>query len=304
MCKKILLTFKRSHQTFFIWCLLLPAIIIFLVYRVIPLFWNLILSFHFWSPTKDSEFAGFYHYKEMFLYDDVFWQSLKNTLMFMTGEAVAIILALGFALIVNKKIPLRSFYRVIIFIPYPLMIVTVGVIWRWLYDEKGGLINFFLCSVGLIDSPIAFLETNILAMPAVMVAAIWQILGFFMIIILSGLQNIPVELYEAAAVDGAKPFKCFWCITLPLLRPSLFLCCVVGIIASFTSFDLIYVMTGGGPGHSTELLITYIYKVAFKLIQFDYAGALTIIMVLFFAILAAIANLVSGGEAGKVETTY
>ena len=304
MLKMFQLARRRSRQTFLIWCLLLPALIVFVVFRVIPLGWNLLLSFQFWSPTKASEFAGLYHYQEMFLYDDVFWESLQNTGMFMLGEVIAIVLALGLALIVNTKISFRSLYRVIIFIPYPLMIVTVGVIWRWLYDEKGGLINYFLCSLGIIDSPIAFLETNVLAMPAVMLAAIWQILGFFMIIILTGLQNIPPNLYEAAAVDGAKPWRRFWCITLPLLRPSLFLCCVVGIIASFTSFDLIYVMTGGGPGRSTELLITYIYKVAFKLVQFDYAGALTVIMFLFFASLAAIANFVSGGEAGKVETTY
>ncbi|MCB9968370.1 MAG: sugar ABC transporter permease [Geminicoccaceae bacterium] len=132
-------------------------------------------------------------------------------------------------------------------------------------------------------------------------AAIWQIVGFFMIILLTGLQSIPQNLYEAASIDGASRWSQFWRITLPLLRPSLFLCFVIGIIASFTSFDLIYVMTGGGPGHATELLITYVYKTAFTLTQFDYAGALTIVMFLLFVGIALIGNLLAGGDAGRVD---
>jgi ABC-type sugar transport system permease subunit len=134
-----------------------------------------------------------------------------------------------------------------------------------------------------------------------MVAAIWQIIGFFMIILLTGLQSIPQHLYEAASVDGANHWRQFYRITLPLLRPSVFLCFVIGIIASFTSFDLIYVMTNGGPGHATELLITYIYKAAFTLTQFDYAGALTVVMFLLFVVLALIGNWLVGGDAGKVD---
>ena len=123
-----------------------------------------------------------------------------------------------------------------------------------------------------------------------------------MIILLTGLQTIPPSLYESAAIDGASAWQRFRRITLPMLKPSIFLSFVVGIINSFTSFDLIYVMTQGGPSHATDLLITYIYSAAFKLSKFDYAAAMTIVNFLFFVFLAWFANRLSGGEAGAVDT--
>jgi ABC-type sugar transport system permease subunit len=294
---------QRHREAAFVWSLLLPALAIFLLYRLIPLGWNFVLSFEFWEPTKPAEFAGLYHYEDMLLYDDVFWQALKNTFVYMAMAPITIVIALALALMVNSRIRGRGIYRTIIFLSYPLTAVAVGIIWRWLYDAKVGLFNYLLRSAGLIDQPIAFLESFSTAMPAVIAAAIWQIVGFFMIILLTGLQSIPPHLYEAAAIDGAPRRAQFWRITLPLLRPSIFLCFVIGIIASFTSFDLIYVMTNGGPGHATELLITYIYKAAFKLTQFDYAGALTVVMFVLFVGIALIGNLLAGGEAGKVDIT-
>ena len=295
---------KHRHREYFlVWLLLLPALIVFALYRVIPLIWNGVLSFQFWSPTKPAEFAGLYHYEELWVYDDVFWESLANTFKYILTAPIAIAIALGLALLVHSRIRGRNIYRTIIFLSYPLMVVAVGIIWRWLFDQRVGLINYSLRAAGLIDEPIAFLESYSTALPSVIVAAIWQIVGFFMIILLTGLQNIPPSLYEAAAIDGAPRWGQFWRITLPLLRPSIFLCFIIGIIASFTSFDLIYVMTGGGPGHATELLITYIYKTAFTLTQFDYAGALTMAMFFLFVGLALIANLLAGGDAGRVDIT-
>jgi ABC-type sugar transport system permease subunit len=296
-----LLARKRHREYLLVWLLLLPALVIFALYRVIPLLWNAVLSLQFWSPTKPSEFAGLYHYEEMFVYDDVFWEALYNTFKFMLTAPIAIVIALLLALMVNSRIRGRGIYRTIIFLSYPLMVVAVGIIWRWLYDQRVGLINYALRSFGIIDEPIAFLESYSTALPSVIVAAIWQIVGFFMIILLTGLQSIPQNLYEAASIDGASRWSQFWRITLPLLRPSIFLCFVIGIIASFTSFDLIYVMTGGGPGHATELLITYIYKSAFTLTQFDYAGALTVVMFLLFVGIALVGNLLVGGDAGRVD---
>lgn len=301
MARKPLFKTKRRRELAFVWLLLLPALLIFLLYRLIPLAWNGVLSFQYWSPTKPAEFAGLYHYEEMLVYDDVFWEALYNTFFFMLSAPIAIVIAIGLALLVNSQIRGRNTYRTLIFLSYPLMVVAVGIIWRWLYDEKVGLINYILLSLGIIDESIAFLESFSTALPAVMVAAIWQIVGFFMIILLTGLQQIPQHLYEAASIDGANRWRQFYRITLPLLRPSIFLCFVIGIIASFTSFDLIYVMTNGGPGHATELLITYIYKTAFTLTQFDYAGALTLVMFILFLALALIANWLAGGNAGKVD---
>jgi len=284
-----------------VWCFLAPSLAIFLLYRVLPLLWNLVLSLEEWSPLRPPVWVGLDQYDEMFFDDAVFWQALANTLIFIASAPIAIAIALGLALLVNSNIRGRDIYRTIIFVSYPLMTVAVAIIWRWLFDERVGLINYVARTLDLVERPIQFLNSFDWALPSVIVANIWQMLGFYMIVLLTGLQNIPPHLHEAAAIDGANAIRRFWRITLPLLRPSLFLCFVIGMLNSFTSFDLVYVMTGGGPGHATELLVTYIYKLGFAQTRFDYAAAVT---VFFFVLLIAItgaANLLSGGNAGAVE---
>jgi len=196
----------------------------------------------------------------------------------------------------------RDLYGTVVFLSYPLMTVAVGIIWRWMYDEKVGLFNFVLRSLGIIDKPLPFLQSFEWALPSVLLANVWQILGFYMIILLAGLQSIPQNLYEAAAIDGASKRQQFFRITLPLLRPSIFLAFVIGIMTSFTSFDLVYVMTQGGPSHSSELLVTYIYKVAFELSKIDYAAALTVVQFALLVVLTWLGNRLSGGDAGARET--
>ena len=284
-----------------VWLFLLPSLAIFALYRIIPMIWNVVLSLEFWSPYKPATFAGLYHYQEMLFYDDAFWQVLWNTILFMVSAPVGIALALGVALLVDTKVRGRNVYRTIVFMSYPVMTVAVGIIWQWLYNENVGLINYMLISLGVIARGVPFLQSFDLALPAVIVASIWQVIGFYMIILLTGLQSIPPNLYEAASIDGASPMQTFRRITLPLLRPSLFLCFVVGIINSFTAFDLIFVMTGGGPGHATDLLVTYIYSTAFTLSKFDYAAAMTVANFLLFVALAFIANRLAGGNAGSVK---
>jgi len=293
---------KRTRELLLIWLFLAPSLLVFLLYRIIPLVWNGVLSLQYWSPYKPAEFAGLAHYQEMLFHDDVFWQVLWNTVLLMASAPVGIALALGVAVLVNLEIRGRNVYRTILFMSYPVMTVAVGIIWQWLYNEKVGLFNYVLLSLGVIQRGIPFLQSFALALPCVIVASIWQVIGFYMIILLAGLQTIPPELYESAEIDGASAWKRFRSITLPLLRPAIFLCFVIGIINSFTSFDLIYVMTQGGPAHATDLLITYIYTVAFKLSKLDYAAALTVVNFLFFLCLALLANRLAGGEAGAVDT--
>ena len=298
---RLLLRTRRSRRAVLVWCFLAPSLAIFLIYRIIPLVWNGVLSFQKWSPYRPPQWAGLMHYEEMLLYDDVFWTALWNTLLFMTSAPVGIALALGIAVLVNADIRGRDVYRTIVFLSYPLMTVAVGIIWRWLYDERVGLINYALQSFGILDQRLAFLQSFTWALPAVIAASIWQTLGFYMIVLLTGLQNIPQNLFEAAAVDGVGRWPQFWRITMPLLRPSLFLCCIIGILNSFTSFDLVYVMTNGGPGRATELLVTYVYKLGFVQTQFDYAAAVTVVQFLLLLLLAWAANRATGGNAGAIE---
>ncbi len=292
---------QKTRLTLLLWCFLAPSLAIFVLYRVMPVVWNLILSFQYWSPLKAAEPAGFDHYEDL-LYDDVFWQALWNTLIVIASAPVGIALALMLALLVNSRIRGREVYRTIIFTSYPLMTVAVAIIWRWMFDERVGLINYVARALDLVDKPIPFLNSFTWALPCVIVANIWQMLGFYMIILLTGLQNIPHELHEAAAIDGAGALKRFQRITLPLLRPSIFLAFVIGMLNSVTSFDLVYVMTGGGPGRATEILVTYIYKLGFMQTKFDDAAAVTVV---FFLLLVATtwgANLFAGGNAGAAET--
>jgi len=292
---------ERTRRTLLVWCFLVPSLAIFLIYRIIPLAWNVILSFEYWTPLRPAEFAGLDHYQDL-LDDEVFWQALWNTVMVIASAPIGIAIALALALLVNSDIRGRDVYRTIIFLSYPLMTVAVAIIWRWMFDERVGLINYTARLLNLIDKPIPFLNSFTFALPSVIAANIWQMLGFYMIILLTGLQNIPHELHEAAAIDGASLWQRFWRITLPLLRPSVFLSFVIGMLNSVTSFDLVYVMTGGGPGRATEILVTYIYKLGFGQTKFDYAAAVTVV---FFVLLIGIAwgaNRLSGGDAGAVDT--
>jgi multiple sugar transport system permease protein len=291
---------KRRRELLLVWVFLLPSLTVFFLYRILPLLWNVALSFQQFSLFRGTRWIGLEHYVEMWQ-DDVFWTSLWNTLIFLLSAPVGILLALAVSLMVNADIRGRNVYRTIVFLSYPLMTVAVGIIWRWMYDEKVGLFNFVLRKLGLIDAPLAFLQSFELVLPSVLLANIWQILGFYMIVLLAGLQNIPQNLYEAASIDGASRWQQFVKITLPMLRPALFLAFVIGIMTSITSFDLVYVMTQGGPSHSSELLVTYIYKAAFELSKLDYAAALTVVQFLLLVTLTWIGNRMSGGDAGAVE---
>ena len=292
---------KKRRELILVWVFLLPSLVVFFLYRILPLLWNVVLSFQEFSLFGETRWIGIEHYRDM-LEDQTFWTSLWNTLIYMASAPVGIVLALAIALMVNAEVRGRNVYRTIVFLSYPLMTVAVGIIWRWMYDEKVGLFNYILRSLGIIDAPLPFLQSFEWALPSILLANVWQILGFYMIILLAGLQNIPQNLYEAASIDGASGRQQLFRITLPLLKPSIFLAFVIGIMTSFTSFDLVYVMTQGGPAHSSELLVTYIYKNAFELSKVDYAAALTVVQFLLLVVLTWLGNRLSGGEAGAVKT--
>ena len=293
---------KSTRRAVLIWSFLAPSLLIFLLYRILPLGWNVLLSFEAWSPMEPAVFIGLENYQEMLFDDEVFFQALWNTLMVIASAPIGIAIALALALLVNSDIRGRDTYRTLIFLSYPLMTVAVAIIWRWMFDERVGLINYVARGLDLVDKPIPFLNSFTWALPSVIAANIWQMLGFYMIILLTGLQNIPGNLYEAAQIDGANAFRRFLRITFPLLKPSIFLCFVIGMLNSVTSFDLVYVMTAGGPGRATEILVTYIYKLAFTQTRFDYAAAVTVIFFLLLLSVTWAANRLSGGNAGAVES--
>ncbi|MDY7027579.1 MAG: sugar ABC transporter permease [Spirochaetota bacterium] len=292
---------KRGVNLTMVYLFLLPSLAIFLLYRVIPIGWNFVLSFQEWKVIGANEWVGFEHYMDMFR-DEVFWQSFRNTLVyFFIGSPLAIVLAVTIATLVNNPMRGRNFYRVVVFLPYPITPVAIAIIWKWLYNKDVGLINYLLREIGLVDRGIPFLQSFTLALPSVIVTSVWQVLGYFVILVLAGLQTIPDDLYESAELDGASPMAQFFRITLPLIRPTVFICFIVGIINSFTVFDMVWVMTRGGPGHATEILMTNIYKNAFTFNKIGFAAAMTVFMFLFLLAVTWYLNRLSGGEAGGVE---
>ena len=292
---------RRGPQLLMIYLLLVPSLLIFLVYRLIPLGWNVVLSLHEYKMLGPNPWIGLENYVEMFK-SDVFWQSLRNTVVyFFVGSPIAIFLALVVATLVNAPIKGRNAYRVIVFLPYPITPAAIAIIWKWLYNDQVGLINYLLRSLGIVKDGIPFLSSSTWALPAVITTSIWQVLGYFVILVLTGLQTIPDALYECAELDGASPLRRFFHITVPLIRPTLFICFVVAIINSFTVFDMVYVMTGGGPGYASEILITNIYKNAFTFVRMGYAAAMTFFMFVFLLLITWGANLFAGGEAGGIH---
>jgi ABC-type sugar transport system permease subunit len=277
---------------------LLPSVLVFVLYRWLPVIWNLFLSFQKWKPIGANEWVGAGNYVTM-VADPVFWESLQNTLVyFFIGTPVAIILALILALFVNEPITGRNAYRTIIFLPYPITPVAIGLIWKWLLNDRVGFVNYVLRSIGVIEEGIPFLQSFDFALFSVIGTTIWQVLGYFMILVLAGLQTVPTDLKDAALIDGAGPLRRTWSVTLPLIPSTLFLCFIIGIINSFTVFDMVYVMTGGGPGHATEFLVTYIYRNAFEFNRLGYSAAMTVVMFLVLLTVTLVSNRFSGGEAG------
>jgi multiple sugar transport system permease protein len=214
----------------------------------------------------------------------VFFISLKNTtlytLMYVPLMTVTALLA---ALAANRPIRGQTFFKALIFVPAITPSIIVGAVWLYIYDGNIGLLNGFLQWIG--RDPIVWLSDQQLVLPALVVASVWQRFGWFMILFLAGLQDIPEDVKEAAQLDGASAWQSFWHVTVPLLRPVFALVLILGVIGAFQVFDLVFIMTGGGPVYATHTLSFYIYQTAFTSLEMGYAAAMSYV---FFLIMFAL----------------
>jgi multiple sugar transport system permease protein len=200
-----------------------------------------------------------------------FWQVLQNTVYFTVTTVIpSIVIPLGLAVLLNQKFRLQGLLRTAYFIPSITSIVAVGLGWRWLFQADGP-VNALLSGVGL--APVPWLASTTWAMPILILLSIWKQLGFNMVVFLAGLQTLPQNRYEAAELDGANRWQQFWHITLPGLRPTMVFVLVTTVIFTLRSFEQVYVVTGGGPLNSSNLLVYYIYQQAFAMFDFGYAAA-------------------------------
>ncbi|HKX18709.1 MAG TPA: sugar ABC transporter permease [bacterium] len=249
---------------------LAPMFLLLLVFKFIPMFQALYLSLTSYDLLSPPRFVGLRNYADL-LVDPLFHQSVAVTVYYVFGTAVFIwVLALAAALVFNAPLPGRNFLRTVYFLPAIVPVVVYAVIWLFMFHPYG-LANAALHDLGL--RPLQWLADRRAAMPGLILAALWRFVPYFMIIYLAGLQNIPNEYYEAAAIDGAAGRQVFRYVTLPLLRPTVLLVIVLSIIFMSKVFTNVLIMTGGGPGGATRVLSLFIYQTGFQYFKMGLASA-------------------------------
>ena len=253
--------------------LLAPAaalLLIIVVYPIGTLFWN---SVH--GPDSET-FVAFANYVRAFD-DDRFWQSTWNTLLYaLVTVPAALVVGLGLALLANMPFRVKWPVRLGLLLPWALPLVFAGLIFRWFFEYQTGFVNDVLARIGV--EPLQWLSSPSLAFAAICIAIVWKASSFMALMLLAGLQTIPRSLYEAAEVDGATRVQQFWAITLPMLKPAIFVALIFRTITAIQTFDIPFAMTGGGPGDSTETLSMYIYKSTLDFLDFGYGSALAALM--------------------------
>lgn len=261
---------------------LLPNLMGFLIFTFIPIICSMGMSLIQWDSSNPMIFVGLDNFKRLAT-DETFWISLWNTVYYSAFTVpFTMAAALGLALILNQKIQGVHVFRTIFFFPHVASLVAVAVVWNLLFHPSLGPINNLLRSIGIVNPP-GWTSSINWAMPVIIMVSIWKSMGYYMILYLAGLQAIPRELYEAAKVDGATASQRFKNITLPMLTPTTFFVSIMLTISCFKVFDLVSVMTGGGPGRATNVLVYNIYNTAFINYEFGYASAIS--MILFVIVL-------------------
>ena len=265
---------------------ILPALIGTFIFIVIPIFCSFALSFTDWDLLNEVKFVGFDNYKAV-LTEPIFRQILINTLVYAISVTVfAVVIPLIIADIINSKIRGAEWFKTIYFIPFITPAVVIAIVWSWIFDPNIGGVNL------LFKTHLEWLFDTKLAMPVLIFISIWKLIGYNVILFLTGFANISSNIYEAAKIDGASWSKCFWNITLPLLKPTTYFVTLVTAISSFQVFDLIYVITAGGPKDSTNIIVYSIYKYAFEYFDIGKACALAYILFIVIFILAMVQRLI------------
>jgi multiple sugar transport system permease protein len=267
----------KRRNTLLGWSFILPNFIGFAILTLIPVIALFYLAFTSWNAFGKAPWVGFANFSRMFG-DDSFYLSLRNTLYYTVFHIpLTLVASLGLALLLNRKLRGVAFFRTAAFFPYITSIVAIAVVWNMLFSPDYGPINQFLEQLG-VSNPPGWTTSADWSMPAVIIVGTWREMGYYMLLFLAGLQTIPPELYEAARMDGANAWQRFWNVTIPSLRPTTFFVTVMLTIGSFKVFDLILVMTNGGPGQSTLVLSQFIYQKGFVENQFGYASAISIVL--------------------------
>lgn len=268
-----------NNQRFAAWIFIFPALIGTIIFIIIPVICSFGLSFTKWDLLNPIQFVGLDNYKEIFS-EPLFFKILYNTIVFAVSTSVlGVIIPLILACILNSKIRGSEFYKTAYFLPFITPMIVIGVVWEWIFDPNIGLLNHIL------HLHINWLYDTHYAMAALIIVSVWKLIGYNMVIFLSSLAGISQSMFEAAKIDGANPFQTFKNVTVPLLSPTIFFVVIITAISSFQIFDLIYLMTKGGPLDSTNVLVYAIYKNAFEYFNVGKASAIAYVLFLLILVL-------------------
>jgi ABC-type sugar transport system permease subunit len=258
---------------------ILPALLIYALYVLYPFFNTIYFSMTDWDGAQRvKQFIGFGNYQRL-LQDPLMWQSLKHNIIWIAvGTLTPVVIGLVLATLVWSGVRGRIFFRTVYFMPVVLSTVVVGMIWSWIYHPMFGPINIALRAIGLDGVARGWLGDLTWALYALLLAALWAYFGFCFVILLAALQNVDMELHDAAKIDGANAWQRFINVTVPQLGPVLTMLLAYTLIGGFNVFDIVYIMTKGGPANATEVLATYTYAMAFKQNQVGYGAALTMVI--------------------------
>jgi multiple sugar transport system permease protein len=284
----------RSREQRTGWILLIPAILVLAMvfaYPILRAFWLSLFTKNL-GTNLEPVFSGLHNYQRM-AQDGRFWQTIANTSIF-TVVAIGFELVLGMiiALVLNQSFRGRGALRTIAIIPWALPTALIALTWTWIFNDQYGVLNDILLRLGLIKTGVNWLGDPTLAMIATIAADVWKTTSFMAILLLAGLQSISEDLYEAHKIDGATPWQSFQQITLPLLMPVILIALLFRFAQSFGVFDLVQVMTSGGPAGATEMVSLYIYATVMRYLDFGYGAALVVVTFLILIAVVAIAFLI------------
>jgi multiple sugar transport system permease protein len=277
----------KHRENLIAYSFILPNLLGFVAFTLIPTASSLVLAFMNWDGANMITWAGWDNFKQLFQ-DTTFRIAFSNSLYYVAGTVpLTMAASLGLALLLNQPLRGRNFFRTVFFFPYVASLVAVAVVWNMLFHPAMGPVNQLLVTLG-VENPPRWSASVDWAMLTVIMASVWKGMGYYMLIYLAALQGIPAYLYEAAEIDGANGWQRFRYITLPMLTPATFFITVMLTIACFKVFDLILVMTGGGPGRATNVLVIHAYNMAFREFRFGYSSAIAMVLFVLVSIITII----------------